>query len=102
MYFDHIKDLKKKALAWQPQSSVAINCNKGAIALVDNVPQVQLLLQTHDSLTVQYPLRLSLSILSDIKSALHSVVVPYDDPLTIQWSAKASRTSWGDCEKIDW
>jgi len=102
MYFDHIKDLKKKALAWQPQSSVAINCNKGAIALVDNVPQVQLLLQTHDSLTVQYPLSLSLSILSDIKKALHSVSVPYDDPLTIQWSAKASRISWGDCEKIDW
>lgn len=102
VYFDHMNDLKKKALAWTPQSTVAINCNKGAIALRDNVPHVKLLLQVHDSLVVQYPIKYSNSIQSDIKTALHSIVIPYDDPLTIQWSVKASRKSWGDAEKIDW
>jgi DNA polymerase I-like protein with 3'-5' exonuclease and polymerase domains/uracil-DNA glycosylase len=102
IFFDHMKDLKKKALAWQPQSTVAINCNKGAIALRDNVPAVQLLLQVHDSLVVQYPIKLANSIPADIKKALHSVSVPYSDPLTIQWSFKASRKSWGEAEKVDW
>lgn len=104
VYFDHMNDLKKKALAWTPQSTVAINCNKGAIALRDSesTKHVQLLLQVHDSLVVQYPIRYSTSILSDIKSVLHSVQVPYDDPLTIQWSAKCSRKSWGEAEKVDW
>lgn len=102
VYFDAMNDLLKKALAWQAQSSVAINCNKGALSLVDNVPHVELLLQVHDSLVVQYPIQYSSSILSDCKQALHSVSVPYADPLTIQWSVKASRKSWGDCEKVDW
>lgn len=102
VYFDHMQDLLKKALAWKPQSSVAINCNKGAIALIDTVPHIEPLLQVHDSLVVQYPIRYSASILSDCKAALHSVSVPYSDPLTIQWNVKASRKSWGSCEKVEW
>lgn len=102
VYFDFMNDLLKKALAWQPQSSVAINCNHGAIALRDKVPQAELLLQVHDSLVVQYPIRLSTSLPSDIKTALHSVTVPYSDPLTIQWSFKSSRDNWGKCEKREW
>lgn len=102
VYFDRINDLLNKALAWPPQSSVAINCNKGAIALVDNIPWVELLLQVHDSIIVQYPIKYS-DRLGDIKAALHSVSIPYKPiPLTIPWEAKVSRSNWGDAEKISW
>lgn len=102
VYFDFMNDLLKKALAWKPQSTVGINCNKGAIALLDTVPRVEPLLQVHDSLVVQYPIQYSTSILSDCKRALHSVSVPYSDPLTIQWNVKASRKSWGEAETVKW
>jgi DNA polymerase I-like protein with 3'-5' exonuclease and polymerase domains/uracil-DNA glycosylase len=103
VYFDRMNDLKKKALAWVPQSSVAINVNKGAMAIKRKLgDKVQFLLQVHDSLVIQYPIRYATSIQQDIKEALLSITVPYSDPLTIQWSAKASRKNWGEAEKIDW
>lgn len=106
VYFDHMSDLKKKALAWLPQSSVAINVNKGAMALRKNSnlsQKIQLLLQVHDSLVIQYPIKYSTSIQQDIKETLHTVRVPqYVDPLVIKWSAKAGRKNWGELENIDW
>lgn len=104
VYFDFMNDLLKKALAWQGQSSVGINTNKAALAVKDSpeCSEVQFLLQVHDSIVVQYPIHLSDTILPAIKSALHSISVPFKDPLTIQWGPKASRKSWGDCEKISW
>lgn len=101
VYFDRISELFNAALAWTPQSTTAINCNLGALALVERVPWVQLLMQVHDSLIVQYPIRYS-DRLGDIKAALHSVTVPYEDPLTIPWSCAVSRKSWGDAEEVKW
>lgn len=101
VYFDRIREILPKAVAWGPQSTVAINCNKGALALINNLPWVEPLMQVHDSLIVQYPIKYS-DRLSDIKDQLHSITVPYDDPLTIPWGVKASRKSWGDAEKVAW
>lgn len=101
VYFDRIREILPKAVAWGPQSTVAINCNKGALALLNNLPWVEPLMQVHDSLIVQYPIKYS-DRLSDIKDQLHSITVPYDDPLTIPWGVKASRKSWGDAEKVAW
>jgi len=106
VYFDRVNDdLKRKGLAWVPQSSVGINVNKGAMALRDNPdlsPKIQFLLQVHDSFVIQYQYKYAISIQQDIKDTLAKVKVPYEDPLVIQWSAKASRKSWGETEKIDW
>jgi len=99
VYFDRIGNLLKKALAWKPQSSVAINCNKSAIAMLDQCPWVTPLLQVHDSIVVQYPISKH-DDLPFIKKALHSISVPYDDPLTIQWNCKISRNNWGECASI--
>lgn len=101
IYFNRVHELFNEALAWTPQSTTAINCNLGALALLDQIPWVQILMQVHDSLIVQYPIRYSDRI-GDIKKALHSIVVPYPDPLTIPWEAKVSRKNWGSCEKIKW
>lgn len=96
-----MNELYTKALAWCPQSTVAINTYKGALNLRREVSWVELLLQVHDSLFVQYPIRYS-DRLGDIKQALHRVVVPYKDPLTIPWGVKVSRKSWGEAEQIKW
>jgi len=110
VYFDRFNDLKKRALAWLPQSTVAINVNKGAMAIRKKSSlssKINFLLQVHDSLVLQYPIKYSTSIQQDIKDALYSVEVKcdklsYNDPLIIPWSAKASRKNWGETEKIDW
>lgn len=101
IFFDRVQELFTNALAWTPQSTTAINCNKGALALIDRVPWCQLLMQVHDSLVVQYPIGKS-DCLPDIHAALHSVTVPYADPLTIPWSCKISRRSWGEAKEIKW
>jgi len=101
VYFDRPHELFTKALAWKPQSTVAINTNKGALAIRKHCPWVELLLQVHDSLICQWPKRFHDRI-PEIKQALHTVVVPYDDPLTIPWGLKLSTTSWGAAEPQKW
>ena len=99
VYFDRVNGLLPQALAWVPQSTVAIACLRGALAVKRQCPWVQLLLQVHDSIAVQYPREMR-SRLSEVKRILHSIVVPYDDPLTIPWGATASEKSWGDGVKV--
>jgi DNA polymerase I-like protein with 3'-5' exonuclease and polymerase domains len=101
VYFERVRDLFNPALAWTPQSTTAINCNRGAIALIDRCPWVELLMQVHDSLIAQWPSEYD-NLLPEIGRALHSVTVPYSDPLTIPWSVKIGTKNWGDCEKIKW
>ncbi|KKN74527.1 hypothetical protein LCGC14_0389440 [marine sediment metagenome] len=101
VFFDRVKALLPKALAWIPQSTVGITTIKGSIKLHE-INWVQILLQVHDSLVFQYPIAMSnAKSLATIKRAL-TVVIPYDDPLIIPWGLKTSRISWGDCEKRAW
>lgn len=103
VYFDEVGNLLNKALAWCPQSTVGINANKGAIALVDNFPWIELLLQVHDSVVVQYPIKYSDPFYQlQIKNVLHSVIVPYRDPLQIKWGVKTARENWGTAETKSW
>lgn len=99
-YFDRVEKLLPEALAWVPQSTVANVCTQGAMQLRAAVPWVQILLQVHDSLVFQYPIRYH-ERREEIKKALQ-VVVPYDDPLTIPWSLKVSKKSWGHCKSEVW
>lgn len=101
VYFDRIGDLFTKSLAWTPQSTVAINTNKGAIAIREFCPWVELLLQVHDSLIVQWPIKYGDRV-DEIKRALYTISVPYKSPLTIGWGLKISRESWGAAETVNW
>lgn len=101
VFFDRVESILPQAVAWIPQSTVAIVINKGLLNLYRNVRKVQPLLQVHDSLVFQIPQRLYPEILPDIHAAL-SIPVPYDDPLIIPVSAQVSKVSWGDCYPIDW
>jgi len=101
VYFDRVENVYTEALAWKPQSTVAINCVKGMLALEEQTPWVQILMQVHDSLIFQFPID-RMKDLMQIHAALHSVVVPYDDPLTIPWGIKMSLKSWGAAEDFKW
>lgn len=101
-YFDRPEHLLPEALAWIPQSTVALVTNKGMRQLREQCDFVQLLMQVHDSIIFQYPAALhDRKHLQQIQSALH-VTVPYDDPLVIPWGLKVSDKSWGDCVECSW
>lgn len=124
-YFDRVEDLLPEALAWKPQSTVAVVSNIGLTNvhgsftmpelmfdhLLDcNILMIrtelqrlgfQMLLQVHDSIVFQYPTRAEAVILPLLRRAL-TVTIPYDDPLVIPWGLKTSTRSWGDCEEREW
>lgn len=98
IYFDRIESVLPQAVAWVPQSTVALVCFKGAIRLKKECPWVEMLLQVHDSVVFQVPFHRADSI-AEMKKHL-SVEVPYPEPLIIPWGLSRSEKSWGDCEKI--
>ena len=100
IFFDRIDNCFTEALAWVPQSTVALVTNKGARKVWERLPWVQILLQVHDSLVIQFP-RDMLSERKLIRDQL-SVSIPYPDPLMIPWGFACSSKSWGDCEEIGW
>lgn len=95
-YFDRIEGMLPEALAWIPQSTVAITINKTWLNIHNNLPDVQVLLQVHDSLAGQMPTHMVQSLLPQIKHQA-AIIIPYEEPLTIPIGIKTSATSWGDC-----
>ncbi len=83
--------------AWRPQSTVGCIINRAYMNIHENLPEVEVLLQVHDSLGGQYPIakrkELREAILENSR-----IVLPYSDPLIIPVDIKTSTRSWGDCE----
>jgi DNA polymerase I-like protein with 3'-5' exonuclease and polymerase domains len=97
-YFGRIEGLLPEALAWVPQSTVAIYINKVWDQIDEFVPEAQVLLQVHDSLVLQIPTHIFNPTWRKIKALANGIVVPYDDPLVIPLGCKKSTVSWGDVE----
>jgi hypothetical protein len=111
VFFDRIDNTFTEALAWIPQSTVALTTYKGALQLEARYwPEQQvagwspdprrpegILLQTHDSINPQFALA-SVPPVAEIKKTLE-VVTPYPDPLIIPWDLKRTVKSWGEMEK---
>lgn len=95
IFYDRISTIFPEALAWVPQSTVGINCSKGLVRAMA-LPGIEVLLQVHDSFVFQLPIVSAYLTLPLLKEALHSIVVPYDDPLVIPWKLTVSEKSWGD------
>lgn len=96
-YFDRPDALLPKALAWIGQSTTAIACNKMLVKL-STIGEV--LLQTHDSVTMQIPTPAVDSLLPVIINAA-TVAVPYKPrPLIMPCEISASIASWGEMEKV--
>lgn len=98
VFFDRADTCYTEALAWIPQSTVALTTYLGAFQLEARYPKVQILLQVHDSLVFQFPSG-SIPPAQEISTTLQ-VKTPYEDPLYIPWGLSSSTKSWGDCEKV--
>jgi len=94
--FDRLDGLLPEAVAWIPQSTVGCVINRAWLNLYEQLPEVQVLLQVHDSLAGQFPTYRKESILPKMRECSR-VIIPYDDPLVIPTGIKTSEVSWGDC-----
>lgn len=94
--FDRLEAMLPEALAWVPQSTVGILINKIWASFFKNIPELQVLLQVHDSLAGQFPTHRAAHILP-LMEKFSRIEIPYDDPLIIPTGVKTSTISWGDC-----
>jgi uracil-DNA glycosylase family 4 len=126
IYFDRIEEILPEALAWVPQSTVAIIVNRAFINCAPSITGFQhsniplstlqrhthlrarlfslgfrIVNQVHDSLVFIYPSVREIEALSILRELIH-IIVPYDDPLVIPWGLKTSTVSWGDVEDRKW
>lgn len=96
-YFDRIDDATcREAIAWVPQSTVALYINRIWMNVYKRYPHIWILLQVHDSLVGQFPLHRRAECLAQLDEA-SQIVLPYDDPLVIPSGTKTSTISWGHC-----
>lgn len=106
-FFDRPEGILPEAVAWIPQSTVAIAINKGILQVGGRIydcgrwvhrgkfPYVEWLLQVHDSAVFQIPERYE-NDLPEIRKTFE-VEMPYEgDPWAIPVTMKTSRRSWGD------
>lgn len=100
-YFDRLDNLLPEALAWVPQSTVAIVINTAYNRITRELPTSQILLQVHDSLVGQTPIH-EWKATKPLLRSLLNVTIPYDDPLVIPTGLKTSTVSWGDCKDEAW
>jgi DNA polymerase-1 len=100
-YFERMENLLPQALAWIPQSTVALVINNALCKISETSTDLELLLQVHDSLVGQFPTP-QLQTLIPILYRCLQVTIPYDDPLTIGTSLDLSTKSWGDLEARKW
>jgi DNA polymerase I-like protein with 3'-5' exonuclease and polymerase domains/uracil-DNA glycosylase len=108
-YFDRIEGLLKEALAWIPQSTVAIAINLGIKRVEETLPWADFLLQVHDSAVHQFPL--TDAPVPGMAGRLYApedrfetirrtmeIELPYETPMTIPVSGNWSLESWGHCK----
>lgn len=93
--FDRIDSIIPEAIAWIPQSTVSNVINKIWVNIHENLPEVEVLMQVHDSLAGQFPIGTA-DASARIK-AQSQIVIPYEDPLIIPFGLKTSEISWGEC-----
>ena len=100
---DRPNEALRNALAWEPSSTVA-EVTFIAMREIDRSfnPQVELLLQVHDSLLLQIPTRTLSPTLRSLHDMLNNIIVPYPDPLVIPWELAISDQSWEHCKEISW
>lgn len=100
-FFDRIENCLPEALAWKPQSTVALTVNAGIRNVKRKIPFVNRLLQVHDSALYQaHKKQFSRTLCEDL-IACHLITLPYPRPLTMGVDVKISDTSWGECEDME-
>jgi DNA polymerase-1 len=94
------KTLMNKAVAFEPQAGIADLVNLAWIIMLETFKgEVEILLQVHDSLVVQYPIEKAEYYRTACKEAME-IALPYKQPLIIPADIKVSTISYGDCKKL--
>ena len=96
--FDRLEEVLPEALAWQAQSTVAVLINRIWQRWYDELPEVHVLGQVHDSLYGQFPTASADETLARMVE-LARIEIPYNDPLIIPFSINTSLHSWGACDE---
>ena len=97
-YFDRIESCYNEAFAWIPQSTVALVINNALCNICERLPSVDVLLQVHDSLTMQTDTAYLTERIPLIRTEA-SIPIPYNPPLIIPVGFKTSPVSWGACKE---
>lgn len=100
IWFGRLEGLLPEALAWIPQSTVALVINKG-MQNCQAIPEVVPLLQVHDSFLFQVQRESLRDTLPRVKEAME-VPLLYPRPLIIPVDLKISERSWGEMTKVKW
>lgn len=90
------RSLLGEFLAWVPQSHTSCVINRIWMNFHDHLPEVQTLIQVHDSLAGQFPTHLKNTLVPKMREESR-IVIPYPDPLIIPTGLKLSEKSWGEC-----
>ena len=102
VFFGRVDRALPEALAWIPQSTVALVINRAWHNIERlNDPDIQVLLQVHDSLVYQVR-KLTFGRKLPLLEEAFKVAVPYDDPLIIPAGIAYSEKSWGEAVDADW
>lgn len=102
VFFGRVDRALPQALAWIPQSTVALVINRAWRAIHElGDPDIETLLQVHDSLVYQVK-KLTFRRKLPLLEEAFKVEVPYPDPLIIPAGLSYSDKSWGDCVDADW
>jgi hypothetical protein len=76
---------------------VALYINKIWDAVVTAHPEIQILMQVHDSLVWQALTSQFQTAKVNFAATAKTIIIPYPDPLIIPVGFKSSTSSWGDC-----
>lgn len=101
VFFDRVEGLLPEALAWLPQSTIAILASLIHMAFEDACPDVEITIQCYDSIAGHYPTDKEHIVLPILNEA-RKIMVPYPKPLLIPMGLKTSTVSWGNVEKREW
>lgn len=93
--FDRIDSLLPEAIAWVPQSTVSIVINRIWMNIHEKLPEVEVLMQVHDSLCGQFLTNRKEALVPQIKEC-GRIEIPYESPLIIPFGLKTSEVSWGE------
>jgi len=97
-FFDRIEGtIFNQAVAWLGQSTTGCLINRAYANIDDNLPEVEILLQVHDSLAGQFESHHGDWALRRIVEECQ-IVLPYETPLIIPVGIVSSKSSWGQCD----
>lgn len=97
-FFGRIDKALPEALAWEPQSAVAVVTLR-AMDILDREfdPMLRILIQVHDSIVFTLPIYRPPELLENVLDAAR-IVIPFDDPLVIPFGVASSTVNWGKCK----